>query len=183
MIYFTSDLHFNHTNILKYMPHTRPHLDRDEMNEDIIERYNEVVKSKDETYILGDLFMAAKTKSIELLQRLNGRKHLIRGNHDHLKPHEEDKIFESARDYRILRYEGEKLVLFHFPIQEWEGCQHGNLHLHGHCHGNLEDFKPNRFDMGWDVWRRPISIETVLSWKSSGRVPHHGEVKERENMS
>tara|TARA_R110000851_G_scaffold142629_1_gene281326 strand:- start:1979 stop:2635 length:657 start_codon:yes stop_codon:yes gene_type:complete len=174
MIYFTSDLHFYHVNILKYNPDERPFDNVLDMNEHIVDYWNKLVKPNDEVYILGDVGVGRSTKLINLVKTLNGRLHLIRGNHDHFKKPEEEELFETVRDYRVVHHNKKKIVCFHFPIEEWDGCYKGHLHLHGHCHGNLERKLPNRFDIGWDVHKRLIPIDEVLSWEVDERVPHHG---------
>ena len=179
MIYFTSDTHFYHKNILQYQAASRPFLSVEEMNESIIKTWNQVISPKDEVYHLGDVSMGHKLKTIEILDRLNGRIHLIKGNHDHF-PASVNR-FESISDYKILRFNKDRYVLFHFPIQEWDRCYYGDIHLHGHCHGNLKNIKPNRFDIGWDVFQRPVSIEEVNSWRHEEYVPHHGKIKTRTN--
>ena len=82
MIYFTSDTHFNHTNILKYEPETRPFETIEEMNETLIANWNNVVKEEDTVYVLGDFFMGMLDAIEPIYNRLNGKVILIRGNHD-----------------------------------------------------------------------------------------------------
>ena len=180
MIYFTSDTHFCHQNILKFQPKERPFDNVDEMNESIIKTWNNVVKHTDSVYHLGDVSMGHHKEARNLIRRLNGRLYLIRGNHDHFSNRDEAEIFDAVYDYTVLKYEKERFVLFHFPIQQWDRCYYGDMHLHGHCHGNLKDIKPNRFDMGWDVFQRPVSIEEVKSWRVKEHEPHHGVIKERK---
>ena len=80
MTYFTSDQHFGHFNIIR-LSH-RPFASADEMDEAMIAKWNTKVKSADTIYVLGDLFF--RSANLEpILKRLNGRKHLVLGNHDH----------------------------------------------------------------------------------------------------
>lgn len=79
-VYFSSDLHFNHVNVIKYC--NRPWVDVDEMNEGLIDRWNTMVKPADTVWILGDLHLGAFSKAAPLVSRLAGRKLLIPGNHD-----------------------------------------------------------------------------------------------------
>ena len=71
MIYLTSDLHFNHMNILKYEPESRPFSSIEEMNETIIQNWNEVVKISDTVYVLGDMSMGLVENAIPLIKRLS----------------------------------------------------------------------------------------------------------------
>ena len=179
MIYFTSDLHFFHENILKYQTKDRPFDSVEEMNTYIKRYWKSIIRPSDELYILGDIAMGHKAQTIELLRKLPGRIHLIRGNHDNFNKSQEEELFETVQDYKVLKYEGERLVLFHYPIQEWDRCYYGDIHLHGHSHGNLKDIKPNRFDIGWDVHQRFIPIKEILSWRNPEHEPHHGVITPR----
>ena len=80
MIYFISDTHFYHKKIIKYV--NRPFKDVEEMNNTLINNWNKRVKHKDEVYILGDFSFGNKEQTLDLLNKLNGRKYLIKGNHD-----------------------------------------------------------------------------------------------------
>ena len=82
MIYLTSDLHFNHVNILKYEPVNRPFETLEEMNETLIANWNAKVSAEDTVYVLGDLAMGTVEASRACIERLNGKIVLIRGNHD-----------------------------------------------------------------------------------------------------
>jgi len=80
--FFTSDLHFGHQNIIAYT--SRPYASVDEMNLDLIVRYNSVVTSDDVVYLLGDVCMGKLDDSLALISLLNGTKYLIPGNHDRM---------------------------------------------------------------------------------------------------
>lgn len=83
MIFFTSDHHFCHANIIKYCK--RPFESVDQMNEEMVRRWNEVVGDEDTVYYLGDFSLAKQ--AVELFaRRLNGEKHFIMGNHDACHP-------------------------------------------------------------------------------------------------
>lgn len=79
-IFLIGDTHFSHRNIIKYC--NRPFKDVDDMNEQLIKNWNEVVGANDIVYVVGDFALCGKNKIIEICQRLNGRKRLIMGNHD-----------------------------------------------------------------------------------------------------
>jgi calcineurin-like phosphoesterase family protein len=157
MIYFTSDLHFNHDKIRQYMPHTRGFPSVEKMNVAIIDSINLVCTEKDDLYILGDVTMNPRDSGKDCIRALRPKLHLIRGNHDYFSKTEEEELFETVHDYKIVKDNKRHILCFHFPIEEWEKCQYGRIHLHGHCHGNLKRKLPNRFDIGWDIFKRPTS--------------------------
>ena len=96
VIYFTSDLHFSHYNIIKYC--NRPFESVDKMNNILINNWNKIVKENDEVYILGDITLGDNEK---YLNRLKGSKYLIKGNHDKIRTHENLKW---VKDYYELKY-------------------------------------------------------------------------------
>ena len=171
MIYFTSDLHFFHENAIKFG--SRPYRDWQEMNEGLIENWNRTVGDDDEIYILGDLTMKGPQQALEVIRRLHGKKYMIRGNHDHFlnKATFDAGAFEWIGDYRRLVCQGQRIILFHYPIAEWDQKFRGAIHLHGHQHNppgyNLDNRKNGirRYDVGVDAnnWR-PVSIEEILNF-------------------
>ena len=91
--FFTSDLHFGHKNIIKYC--NRPHSSVDIMNERIVELWNRYIPEDADVFILGDVaFSMSKNKIREILNSMNGRKHLVIGNHDELVADTNGKYYE-----------------------------------------------------------------------------------------
>lgn len=173
-MYFTSDTHFFHSNIIKYC--NRPFQDIDCMNEALIDNWNLVVGPKEEVYHLGDFSFGNAENTLLLLPRLNGRIHLIRGNHDY------DKTlslcwtkFASVNFYKELKYNKQLLVLCHYPIESWNKQRQGSIHLHGHCHGTLKQSPDlRRLDVGSDCFNFfPISITEIS--ERMGKIPITGE--------
>lgn len=80
MIYYIADMHFGHKNVLRF--DNRPFADTELMDEVLIHNWNERVTDEDTVYVLGDAFWKNEESSVKIIQRLNGHKHLIRGNHD-----------------------------------------------------------------------------------------------------
>lgn len=169
MIYFTSDTHFNHQNILKLC--NRPFKTIEEHDKALIKNWNHVVKPKDEVYILGDLIMTRSgEKANSLLKQLNGKKYLIVGNHDtYLKdPKFDTSLFVWIKYYYELRYNHKSIILFHYPILEWDDFYGGSIHLYGHVHNTAEDYfkktlSKRAVNVGVDLTNyTPISIDEVL---------------------
>lgn len=176
MIYFTSDLHFYHKNIIKYSPAFRNYENAEEMNEKLIELWNSVVIPEDTVYNLGDLSMAANTKKIiEVAKMFNGKHFLILGNHDHsIKKDKEklmamtkddgNKMFEDIRDYKFLTFPGIQIVLSHYPMVAWEGMQQGSIMLHGHLHDYISEVKGKILNVGFDLHGKLLSLNEVLDF-------------------
>ena len=170
-IWFTSDTHFGHANIIKFC--NRPFKDVKEMDETLVSNWNEYIKPNDTVYHMGD-FSFDKRPDI-IARRLNGHKHLIRGNHDHFK---QSKLmapfFETIKDYSSIKVDKQKFVLFHFPIRNWHHCYKGSIHLFGHSHGGTPDLGKST-DVGVDCWDyRPVHIDTIVAkMKKEELVKHH----------
>ena len=182
-IYFTSDNHFFHKNIQKFCPKTRHGRDVKEMNEMMIYAHNERVRPNDLVYFLGDFSFGQADETKRVISRLNGQKHLIYGNHDKLIRADRSiqEMFESVQDYKITSIEKIKVVLFHFPMREWESMHHGAYHLFGHVHGNL-DKKPHGRSMDVGIDTRPTADMAPWNFeeihyllKNKEVLSHHGD--------
>ena len=139
-LYFSSDLHFSHKNILKFNSETRRGKDHYEMNELLIEGWNKTVNNEDHVFLLGDVSFAKEAETWNLLHRLNGKIHLIRGNHDHniLKSSPLKCQFVEVLDYKEIIVDSIKVCMMHYPLIEWNGSHRGSYMLHGHCHGRFK---------------------------------------------
>lgn len=129
MIFYTSDLHFGHANVIKY--DNRPFKTVDEMNNKMIQWWNARVKNTDEVYILGDFSLHNTALAKEIVKQLHGKKYLIKGNHDekNMKP-----LFDGFWDYKKIRDNGRTVILSHYFIPSFESAHRGNIMLHGHSH-------------------------------------------------
>lgn len=170
MIYLTSDLHFNHKNILKYEPNSRPFATIEEMNNTLISNWNKVVQPQDTVYVLGDLAMGRNEDSRACIEQLNGKIELIRGNHDNkarLEMYSELGI--KIHDIYYLNYKGLFFILLHFPLENkdfskmiFESNKEVIL-LYGHVHSKGQPgFINNSYHVGVDTNNlTPISIEQI----------------------
>ena len=174
MIYLTSDLHLNHSNILKYESESRPFETIEEMNETLISNWNNVVNDDDTVYVLGDFFMGKIETIVEILPRFKGKIKLIRGNHD-TKPRikEFEKLGIEVKDIEYLDYKGKFFVLCHFPMTNEEFLQMVVEYnsevcvLYGHTHHNAPaGYVANTYHVGVDTNNlTPVSIEQI--WRES----------------
>ena len=183
---FWSDLHFSHATLLRLGFRTGFGDTIEEHDELIVERWNSKVGKNDRGYILGDVSFANRPKTIEFLERMNGQKYIVFGNHDstvkkiwaaqNSKP--SNAIYQ-AYDYKEIVVDEQRLVLFHFPIESWHHVGRGSWHLHGHQHNNGDNFtEMARIDVGVDCFPDgPISFEEVREiLKDRHGMPsdHHG---------
>jgi calcineurin-like phosphoesterase family protein len=102
LIYFTSDLHFWHKNVIRYC--ARPFASVEEMNEIMIKNWNDVVKPDDIVYCLGDFSLAMRPVEV-YTSRLNGVKYLVPGNHDFCHSYHKKSRNKENRDKWIEQYE------------------------------------------------------------------------------
>jgi len=176
--YVTSDLHFGHTNIMKFCPLTRArYKDVSSMNELMIKEWNEIVEPGDLVYILGDVAFMSGSDAGRIMSRLNGDKILIEGNHDRktLMDATFRKSFKEVHKYLWLTYEGTQVIMFHYPIAEWDQMHRGSVHFHGHLHGNTSGMEEFRcVDVGMDATGFiVISMEDAIRKAMKGKIKGH----------
>lgn len=187
MIYFTSDTHFGHKNIIEFCD--RPFRSVPEMNEALIARWNKVVGHDDTIYHLGDFSMKIGDEEIRnIVRRLNGHKVLILGNHDERTIARKSSAFKGVDKNLFAEIHPgvheiwvgkQKIVLCHYSMEVWNGSHRGSYHLYGHSHGTLPERDDRRsFDVGVDPnGYFPVSYDEVVermnakNWKS---IDHHG---------
>lgn len=179
MEYITSDLHFGHSNILKYCPQTRPFNSVEEMDEALIRAWNSHVTDADTTFLLGDISYHGPEKTAEILNSLAGSKILVVGNHDNrnIKSEIFRSCFTEIHNYLELKRNKRHVVMFHFPIANWNRMSHGSIHFHGHLHGDPSPIAGLRaMDVGYDATGRiVIPLEEAISVALRGKVvSHHG---------
>jgi calcineurin-like phosphoesterase family protein len=168
-IYFSSDHHFGHAAGRAF--YRRPFSSVDEMDREMIARWNLVVGPDDEVWHLGDFAVRQAPERVTcLLNVLHGRKHLVVGNND------DEAVtgcpgWASVQTYAETTVNATKLVLCHYPFRTWRDMAKGSVNLHGHSHGRLKPLH-RQFDVGVDVRDfRPVRIEQMLSsTRATGRI-------------
>ena len=166
-IFFTSDTHYHHKNIVRGTTewkgnhggiHNAQNLrDFDTLEEhdaELVESINSLVKENDILYHLGDWSFGGYDQ-IELFRRQINCKniHFIYGNHDHHieKDRKLQNLFLSTRHYKEITIEKNRIILCHFAMRVWNKSHHGSWMLYGHSHGTLEQYSqpiygPSDFD-------------------------------------
>lgn len=180
-VFFTSDLHLGHKNILKYAG--RPFTTTEAMRAEMISRWNKVVPPSATVYVLGDIYPGNKAISFEFFAQVNGEIRVLKGNHDRTQNlrwlANTGRIVQGGyaapgfwRSYEEIKIEGpgvsQILVLSHFPLRTWNQMHHGSWHLHGHSHSRAPEgrspiWSEPRCDVGVDAWDyTPVSWEQLV---------------------
>lgn len=183
-IFFTSDTHFHHKNIVRgcstWEPETGPQRTRpfntlEEHDEKLIANINAVVKQRDILYHLGDWSFGGIEQIYNFWKKLECKNiHLILGNHDHhiqnnrhLPNVDEDnhahvlakELFISVDQYLRKPIGGQDMFLCHYAMRTWDKAHKGNWHLYGHSHGTLPDYhryaEDERENETWSNWGIP----------------------------
>ena len=190
-IWFCSDLHLGHKSVLYFHPERREAagITMEELQEDknaaikkhdewLIDKWNKTIAKGDFVYILGDFCLGNKEYTEKILNRLKGRKFLIRGNHDK-SCNGLERYFEWVGDIKEVKFthnqypfidenETFALEMCHYPMLTWNRKHYGAVHLHGHEHGHIDMHNFVNYDLRFDVGLdshltnfRPLSLEDV----------------------
>lgn len=171
---FIADPHFGHTNIIKFC--NRPFHNTDEMDNTLIKNWNDKVKKKDTVYLIGDLSWHSAEITNDILSMLHGKIHWIKGNHDHYLLKDKNfniNRFESIKDYDEIKYNKQRIILFHYPIASWNAAFHGSTHIHGHIHNNENEYiilndhiKQNMYNVSVEmIDYTPITLDELKKHK------------------
>lgn len=169
MNYYIADCHFGDKKVIDFS--YRPFTSVSEMDEKMIANWNRVVQDWDDVYIVGDLIYRSDDPE-HYLKRLKGRLHLVCGNHDCMikdNPRLHD-YFVEVRDYLVVKDNHHRLVLFHYPLLEWDGFYHGTWHLFGHIHNHdsltqrrVQEL-PKALNCGVDVTNfKPLTFDELVT--------------------
>lgn len=192
-VWFCSDLHFGHKSVLYFHPERREAagITIEELQEDknaaikkhdewLIDKWNKTIAKEDFVYILGDFCLGNKEYTEKILNRLKGRKFLIRGNHDK-SCNGLERYFEWVGDIKEVKFthnqypfidgnETFALEMCHYPMLTWNRRPHGTCHIHGHCHNSIQQFNEDslelRVDVGLDsdiAKNGLVSLETIYN--------------------
>jgi calcineurin-like phosphoesterase family protein len=140
-VFLVSDTHFGHAGVCRFTHpddpdvKLRPWDNADEMDEEMIRRWNDRVRPTDKVYHLGDVVI--NRKALKTLHRLNGDKVLIRGNHDIFPDVEYREYFRELRAYHVMN----GMILSHIPIHP-ESLGRFGVNIHGHLHASRVKMEP-----------------------------------------
>lgn len=132
-VFLVSDTHFGHAGVCRFLrddgSKLRPWDDYNDMDEAMVKAWNDRVGPKDKVYHLGDVVI--NRRALPILDRLNGDKVLIRGNHDIFKDEDYRKYFRELRAYHVMN----GMILSHIPIHS-DSLGRFGVNIHGHLHSN-----------------------------------------------
>lgn len=176
--WITSDLHFGHDRIRQFCPETRGRfVDVTDMREKMIAEWNQNVSQGDEVFILGDFAFLPARDAVDILCRLNGSKILVEGNHDRklLNDPAFRREFKEVHQYLRYNHNGQLVILFHFPIWEWDQMHRGAIHFYGHVHGNKTGMEQYRArDVAFDATGRVVSdFDLMVQDALKGEIRAH----------
>ncbi len=178
MIYYISDTHLGDQKVFNKC--SRPFSGLEELEKEIVLRWNAKVKKDDIVYVLGDIAEDDYVRAIEIYRGLNGHKHLIVGNHDlkMLDLIKESGVFESIEFMKLIDDGGKKVFLCHYPVMDWMEFNRGGYHVYGHIHNKTEKndiayvqikqyFKDKpSFNAGVDVTNyEPVTLDEMIKLK------------------
>jgi len=147
------------------------------MTEAMIKEWNDLIEPADTVYILGDVAFLSGHNAALVMMRLNGIKILVEGNHDRktLMDVNFRNEFKEVHKYLDITYNGTKVVMFHYPIAEWDQMHRGSVHLHGHLHGGVSGMEKYRCrDMGMDATGMiAITMEDAIASAMKGEIKGH----------
>ena len=191
--FFTGDLHFGHKNVLTF--DNRPFATVDEMDAELIRRWNNKVGKGDLVYVLGDLIWKSRINDAPaLIKSLNGQIILIKGNHDRFLHNSKAKAaLAGIKDYDDICVTLEdgtqrRVIISHYFIPMYIGHRYNAIHLHAHSHFSDEadfeiDFaeqlnrmgcKNEIYNVGCMYWNyEPVTLEEIIAHGKTVR-PNYG---------
>ena len=194
-VWFTSDSHISHRNILKHCPKRAEigGFDVDDVEAHdkwLIDIWNKTIGKRDIVYILGDFsFASPEVIKKQILPKLNGQKYLILGNHDKSSEHlqgyftqitQMKEVVFKKKNFPFIEEDSFRVFMCHYPMVTWPGKHYGVVNAHGHCHSHLDDFNEQssdlRVDVGFDgklADFEPISLEKLYQYfkdKTGGKT-------------
>ena len=157
-IFFTADQHFGHINIIRHC--SRPFSSVIEMDKSLLENWNSCVGQNCTVYIIGDLFFRNTVPAHEYLLKINGKKHLIIGNHDKdwMKRIDLFDFFETVSYMAEISDGSHRITLCHYPLMTWDGCGKGTYMIHGHCHNSIDTMYFSLLQIMPDILNAAVEI-------------------------
>ena len=181
-VFFTGDLHFGHENVIAF--DDRPFKSVEEMDAELIKRWNAKVGKDDLVYVLGDMIWKTRNNDAhKIIKSLNGKIILIKGNHDgfllNSKAKESLSDIKEYDDICVTLEDGtvRRCILSHYFIPMYNGHWNKAIHLHAHSHCSLESnyeiilashlndigCKNEIYNVGCMYWNyEPVTLDEII---------------------
>jgi len=199
-LFVTADLHLNHNpDWQNPIYKIRGYNSAQEMTKGIIRQINETCLSTDRLLVSGDFCLnTTEEEFYTLIRNINPKMYFLRGNHNnpweklYLNHCKENFGFEVVGyewldkitylgDYQLFSWNKQFFCCTHFPMYVWDYMKNGAISLVGHSHGSCqlshpEDFSCKQIDVGWDVWKKPISFQEIMDCANTKKIvkrDHH----------
>ncbi len=174
MVYYIGDTHFGDNRIMKLAD--RPYSSAAEMDNDMIRKWNLRVKAGDTVYVLGDF--AFDDTSAQVIEKLQGRKVLLLGNHDEALTLATLRKFDCVKTIDTVNDCKRSVCLCHYPLLSYNNSVYGGYHVFGHIHNNPNDKAfylqrqlPNSFNCGADVVGfTPRTLDELIAFRKEGKI-------------
>ena len=182
-VFFTSDTHWGHENVIGF--DKRPFKTVEEMDEELVRRWNAKVGKGDLVYVLGDMIWKTRNGDAEqLIKSLNGQIILIKGNHDRFLHNAKAKnALAGVKDYddicvKLEDGSSHRVILSHYYMPFYVGHRYQGIHLHGHSHNSEEcmqeelikrtlaanGFETRSYNVGCMHWNyEPVTLDEILA--------------------
>jgi calcineurin-like phosphoesterase family protein len=162
-IWFSSDWHLSHKNIIKYC--NRPFSSVEDMDMEILENFFSVVKRGDIFYFVGDLTFSKDIAKafMDKVKSFKVHLHFIFGNHDYNIKNIVSSNCDWSGDLKSIDINGKTIILSHYAMRVWHKSHYNSINLYGHSHGNLEGVG-KQMDVGVDTNNfKPYHIDEIFS--------------------
>ncbi len=174
MIYYIGDTHFGDKRVMELAG--RPYCSAEEMDDDLVRKWNGRVKDDDTVYVLGDF--AFDDASAQVIDKLYGKKILLIGNHDDVLSSETLRKFDCVKTIDTISDCERSVCLCHYPLLSYHNSIYGGYHVFGHIHNNPNDKAfhlqrqlPNSFNCGVDVVGfTPRTLDELIEFKKGGKI-------------
>ena len=160
-VFFIADTHFGDNDVFLMSGENKFFDSVKDKDEEIIKNWNTTVSPEDIVFILGDF------GDMDYWYKLNGKKTLIKGNHDnYVGQRDYDECFEGIYDYLQLTEDKTQIILSHYPIWDWAGMYYGSYHLYGHIHDKTMPHEYNAYCVSVEhIDYEPVTLEEIIKEK------------------
>jgi len=175
--FFIADTHFGHKNIIGYC--NRPFTSVEEMDEEMIRRWNAVVSPGDRVYVVGDFVWTRVADPMVYIDRLQGHIVLIPGDHDNCSGIQGAHL-SIAKNIHEVRENGISVICCHYPILRWRRSHYGSWHVYGHIHNGLVDQIGKSVCVCVEKWQyTPVSFDDLQ--KAMSQLPDNPNLIRRKD--